>query len=61
MQTNSSIYSLTLRTRDGRAQSMAAYIPNEYIRQHYISKAHKAGLGIEIKELKRVTNKKQAL
>lgn len=45
---NPLVCSLTLRTRDGREQTMAAYIPNDRIRQHYISKAHNAGLEIEI-------------
>lgn len=47
----SSVCSLTLRTPHGREQTMAALIPNEQVRRHYISKAHKAGLGIEIKNL----------
>lgn len=49
--TFSNICSLTLRTSDGREQNMVAYIPNDQIRRHYISKANKAGLGIEIKSL----------
>lgn len=48
---NPLVCSLTLRTRDGREQTIAAYIPNDRIRQHYISKAHKAGLEIEIENI----------
>lgn len=45
------VCSLTLRTPDGREQTMAAYIPNDDIRRHYISKAAQAGLAIEIKNI----------
>lgn len=45
------VYSLTLRTIDGRAQSMIAYIPTENVLHHYINKAHKNGLHIEIKSI----------
>lgn len=45
------VYSLILRTMDGKAQSMIAYIPTEKVLHHYIDKTHKNGLQIEIKSI----------
>lgn len=42
------VFSLTLRTNDGMEQVSVAYIPNEKVYQHYLDKAAKAGLQIEI-------------
>lgn len=45
------LYILTLRAPNGMEQQIVAYIPNEQVRQHYIDKAHKSGLQIEIKNI----------
>lgn len=45
------VYSLTLRTMDGRTQVMIAHIPTENVLHHYIDKAHKNGLQIGIKSI----------
>lgn len=45
------VYSLTLRASNGMTQQMVAYIPNEQVLKHYIDKAHKNGLQIEIKSI----------
>lgn len=52
---SSGLYSITLRAHNGMEQSMAALIPNDTVRQHYIDKAHRAGLEIEIKEINQPT------
>lgn len=51
------VYSLTLRTLDGKEQTSVAYIPNEQILKHYIDKAHKVGLQIEIKDINESNDK----
>lgn len=43
------VYSLTLIAPNGMTQNMAAFIPSEHVLRHYIDKAHKCGLQIEIK------------
>lgn len=45
------VCALTLRTSDGQEQTSAAIIPNKDIYQHYLDKAHTAGLEIEIKNI----------
>lgn len=43
------VFSLTLRTPNGMEQNSVAYIPSEKVYKHYLDKAAKACLQIEIK------------
>lgn len=42
------VCSIVYRMADGREQHLAAYIPNEKVRQIYIERARKFGIEIEI-------------
>lgn len=42
---------LFLRTAEGRARRLLAYIPNEKVRKTYIDKARETGLKIEFDKL----------
>lgn len=53
------VYSLTLRTADGREQTLIAFIPNDNVRNYYIDKAHKNGLEIEFRSINTTKNKQQ--
>ena len=44
--------SVVYRLADGREQHLAAYIPNEQVRQTYIERARKSGVKIEITPIK---------
>lgn len=42
---------LFLRTAEGRARRLLAYIPNEKVRKVYIDKARETGMEIEFEKL----------
>lgn len=48
---NIPVKEIILRTKDGRERRQLALVPNEQVRQDFISKARKNGLEIELKEI----------
>ena len=45
------VYELILRAPDGRERRQLALVPNDQVRQDYITKARKNGLEIELRDL----------
>lgn len=52
-QTSYGACSVAYRLADGRERHLAAYIPNEKVRQTYIERARKFGVEIEITTIRK--------